>query len=251
MTGTTPVYGIPYPDGTTKAKNLPAELAAMAAGVEASLLAASIPPVTPAAVMVAASVAARDAYWGVPSTEAERIALQNRGATTLRTDKGWQERYLATYDATTNPAGANPAGWYRQGVAVTFGRAAAFTISNAWTVVAFDTNPIQGDAAAATNAAGVVTMKLAGQVLVSSYVGNQGTQWMNTRLRRIRGAVTSYLATNNGARPSTGYAASSIVMPIDVLPGDRLSIEMQAGADLAGVPLDGGAPATYLSLTYL
>jgi hypothetical protein len=112
MTGHTPTFGIPYPDATTKGKNLPTELQAMAAGVEAALVAASVPPVTPAPVMVAATAAARDAYWGVPATEAARVTLQGRGATTIRTDKGWTERYYATYNASTNPGGATPAGWY-------------------------------------------------------------------------------------------------------------------------------------------
>jgi hypothetical protein len=61
---------------------------------------------------VASSSSARDIYWGVPSTLTQRLALQNSGATTIRTDTGWSEKYYATYDASTNPGGATPAGWY-------------------------------------------------------------------------------------------------------------------------------------------
>lgn len=112
MSATTPVYGIHYPTRATKMVNLGSELEAFASDIEAKLLAANIPPVTAAPVMVAATAAARDAYWGVPGSEAARITLQNRGATTVRTDVGWTERYYATYNATTNPGGASPAGWY-------------------------------------------------------------------------------------------------------------------------------------------
>jgi len=34
---------------------------------------------------VASSQAARDSYWGVPSTSAQELALQNKGARTVRT----------------------------------------------------------------------------------------------------------------------------------------------------------------------
>lgn len=63
-------------------------------------------------IFVATSSTARDAYWGVPATESARLVLQNKGATTLRPDLGFTEIYLATYNASTNKGGANPAGWY-------------------------------------------------------------------------------------------------------------------------------------------
>lgn len=112
MSGITPLYGIHHPDSATKVINLGPELEQMAADVEAALAAAEIPPVTPAPVMVAATPLARDQFWGVPGNEAERLALQNRGALTIRTDTRWIERYFATYNATSNPGGATPAGWY-------------------------------------------------------------------------------------------------------------------------------------------
>ncbi|SDH16256.1 hypothetical protein SAMN04515691_2981 [Leifsonia sp. 98AMF] len=112
MTGKTPVYAIPYPDGTTKAVKLGDELGAFALGVEAALLAANIPDVTNQDRAVAGSDLARDNHFGKPSTEAERLALQRAGAECIRTDKGWTERYYATFDAGTNPAGAPTPGWY-------------------------------------------------------------------------------------------------------------------------------------------
>lgn len=112
MTYSTPLYGIPVPDGTSLAKNLPAELKAMGEGFEAALNAHVAIPVSNAAVVTATSSAARDSYWGTPTTETARLTLQARGATTIRTDKNITERFFATYDATTNPQGMTPAGWY-------------------------------------------------------------------------------------------------------------------------------------------
>lgn len=113
MTGQTPLYRIPYPDAATKANKLGDELALMGAGVEAALIAAGVPAATNPDRIAAPSVAARDAYFGIPSTEAARVALQARGAETMRTDRGWTERFYASYDAATNPGGVRTAaGWY-------------------------------------------------------------------------------------------------------------------------------------------
>lgn len=55
---------------------------------------------------------ARDASTGTPTTEPQRRALQDSGILIIRPDKGWIEQYYATFNATTNPGGATPAGWY-------------------------------------------------------------------------------------------------------------------------------------------
>lgn len=60
----------------------------------------------------AASSTARDAHFGVPANDTQRLALQNTGAECLRTDLGYTEAYFATYNASTNPGGATPHGWY-------------------------------------------------------------------------------------------------------------------------------------------
>lgn len=61
------------------------------------------------------STTARDAFWGTPSTLADRIALQNKAAswTLVATDLVADQVYLAEYDATLNPKGSpSGAGWY-------------------------------------------------------------------------------------------------------------------------------------------
>jgi hypothetical protein len=112
MTGITPIYGIRYPDTATKLKALGSDLALMGGDIERVLETAAIPPVSNPQIIAAPSAGARDTYWGVPATEAERLALQAAGAQTVRTDKSWTEQYFATYDQATNPQGATPAGWY-------------------------------------------------------------------------------------------------------------------------------------------
>jgi hypothetical protein len=61
---------------------------------------------------VASSSTARDTFFGVPSDETARLNLQNSGVQCFRSDKGWTEQYLSTYNSSTNPGGATPAGWY-------------------------------------------------------------------------------------------------------------------------------------------
>lgn len=66
-------------------------------------------------VYVANSEAARNAHWGTPTTGSTQLALQNLGATTIRTDLQYTERYFATYNVSTNPGGARVPGWYPVG----------------------------------------------------------------------------------------------------------------------------------------
>lgn len=65
-----------------------------------------------ASTFVASSQAARDSYWGVPSTSAQQLALQNKGARTVRTDKGITEQYFGVYNVSSNPGGRDSSGWY-------------------------------------------------------------------------------------------------------------------------------------------
>lgn len=108
----TPVYGIRYPKPTAPAVYLPDMFQHTGLDVEAALQAAQIPPTVPAAVIVAASSAARDSYWGIPGTDPDRLTLQNRGATTIRTDLGYSERFYAAYSASNQGGRTEGPGWY-------------------------------------------------------------------------------------------------------------------------------------------
>lgn len=82
-------------------------------------------------VFVAASAAARNTHWGTPTTGSTQLALQNLGATTIRTDLGIVERYFAAWNVSTNPAGAGGgAGWYPiDGSATFFGTCTRSAVS--------------------------------------------------------------------------------------------------------------------------
>ncbi|PRY70194.1 hypothetical protein B0I08_101322 [Glaciihabitans tibetensis] len=62
---------------------------------------------------IAANAAQRDLIYPPPTTQVGEIALQARGASVWRSDKGWTERFYGLHDATLNPAGVGVgAGWY-------------------------------------------------------------------------------------------------------------------------------------------
>ena len=110
---TTPVYGIRGPDGSTKAKDLPAALSQQNLDIEAALLLAQIPPTVPANVYVAPTAAARDLKFGKPTTANARLALQNSGALCMRTDLRYIEQYFAgATDGGANAGGVTTPGWY-------------------------------------------------------------------------------------------------------------------------------------------
>lgn len=65
-----------------------------------------------ASTFVASSQAARDSYWGIPANATEQLALQNKGARTVRTDLGITQQYFGLYNQSTNIGGRTTAGWY-------------------------------------------------------------------------------------------------------------------------------------------
>jgi hypothetical protein len=111
MGGITPVYGIHYPNATTKAKDLGTELGTMGTDIERALQAAEVPAVTNSQFIVAASAAARNAYFGQPGTVAAQRALQATGASCYRSDRGWTEQYFAG-SAADHPQGVSAPNWY-------------------------------------------------------------------------------------------------------------------------------------------
>lgn len=83
-----------------------------------------------------ANFQAQDGSWvqitdAVFASAATRDSAYNKGggayrvqglARVYRSDVGWTEQYYAAYNATSNPGGANPAGWYPVGEAKPYGR---------------------------------------------------------------------------------------------------------------------------------
>jgi hypothetical protein len=215
MADTTPILGIHHPTGATKAAQLGDELTAMANDMEAALLAASFPPVTPAPIMVAASAAARDAYWRVPATESERLTLQRRGAITIRTDTGAMERYHATYDAATNPAGAMTPGWYGV-VSGNLRGASGANLPAAETTVTFPETNLSGGI---TLQSGGLRVPLTGRYLITAraQVTLSGTApWRNWSVRRLADNVVlgSTAGTLQPDQLSNVVAALSFETPL-------------------------------------
>lgn len=114
MTNITAHYGWPYPTGSDKAKDLPVHIETLAQSIENTMRGATIPPTANADVRAVASVAARDAYFGAPTTTAAQLALQARGALAIRTDLSTIEQYFAA-KSVSNPQGKPTAGWYPLG----------------------------------------------------------------------------------------------------------------------------------------
>lgn len=118
-------------------------------------------------VFVAASASARNSHWGTPSNATQRLALQNLGAKTERTDLGYTEQYFAnTTDGGSNPGGVAVAGWYPvEGKMpyVEFRRSTNQSIGNsADATIDWDASPTVISGAIATESAGVITLALPG-----------------------------------------------------------------------------------------
>lgn len=96
-------------------------------------------------VYVAASATIRDSKYGDPATmtAAQRKTLQDKGVTVYRTDLGIAERFLALYNASTNPIGAAAYGYYPVDNTVLFAgkrNNTGLTIPNSsYTAVTFNT----------------------------------------------------------------------------------------------------------------
>ncbi|GAB2558838.1 hypothetical protein [Leucobacter ruminantium] len=107
----TPRFNIKYPEGADKPKDFPAHTEALALSVESALIAASIPGTSNPDIRVCPTAAARNSYFGTPTTTAAQLALQARGPLAIRTDTDSIERYWAAKSA-SNPHGKATAGWY-------------------------------------------------------------------------------------------------------------------------------------------
>lgn len=90
-------FNIPYPDGSSGLTPLAAWFAGIAVGVDNALMTG-----IGGAPRLANSDTERNTIFPSPV----------QGNSVMRPDKGWIEQYFQAYNATTNPSGATPAGWY-------------------------------------------------------------------------------------------------------------------------------------------
>lgn len=244
MTGITPVYGIRYPDSTTKLKELGGELAQMGGDFERAMQTAGIPPVSNPQIIAAPSAAARDAYWGTPTTEATRLALQAKGAQTVRTDKGWTEQYYATYNAGTNPQGALPAGWYQtNGGGISFfgsiltNTALAGTQPIGYSTIVEDTH----SAWSASNKRW--TCPVGRKYMVTTSIKQTSSASFGLILRK-NGEPIAY----TGNAQAVSFSGTQIAIPLTLKPGDYIDVTPDSD-----VTSQSDAPAhnTYLTIASL
>lgn len=257
MTGTTPLYGIRYPDSATKLVGLGSELATFAGDVERVLQSVNIPPAAPAPVVVAATAAARDQTFGVPSTDTQRRNLQNLGATVIRTDKGWTERYFAQWHATNNPGGAATPGWYPIDGAVPFGRLVKTNNFQAPTTsgVVVDGMELAATTGGVTRNGNRLVLPVAGiyRVTIKPYTSSGQA-----------GSLTVGVNTGSQAAPNAGEGPTVVIVKggNDTSPGSvsadfayaagtQLAMAMQANDGLTNVWGNGSAHGTYLEARYL
>lgn len=146
-----------------------------------------------ASTFVASSQAARDSYWGVPANATARLALQNKGARTVRTDLGVTQQYFAaTTDGGSNPGGKITAGWY---VVNNMGQQ----------MIAPTVTPVTGTASATSE--GAITFAGCSQIYVTSVFT---TQFRNYTIKfysdgTSANALVLFRWTNSGTAATTGY----------------------------------------------
>lgn len=232
----TPVYNIPVPGADDKPKDFSDQIWALGLGVEAALAAASIPGTSNPDIRVSASAAARDAYFGTPTTSAAQLALQRRSALTLRTDLGWAEQYFALYNATTNPAGARGGpGWFP-----VFGNMPTFnllsttsTLVNGWTTKAITLAEATINRGGFTVVGNQVRVPYKGFYSVTALVRIDGTTNGNGRGAR------ALIDADTGTDPNI----ENIMRFQALAPLNNISLAGLEYVD-TGVKLDGNAPGT-------
>lgn len=249
--GTTPIYGIRYPEPTTKAYLLPESFQNLALDTEGALSAAAIPPAVPAPVMVAATAAARDLYWGIPANNTQRQTLQNKGATTIRTDLGYTEQYYNLYNASTNPGGALVSGWSPiSGTAIgakLSRNSTAFSLANSaytqLTSVGFSTIVARGGVTVTTGSDTRITIPTPGLYRISAFLYASGAG------QRIL-AVTKNAAAPEGVGDIVRFQPPVVSLFEPLLAGDILRFfgYQDSGASL---PLPVGGALNQLMVDYM
>lgn len=183
---------------------------------------------------VASSSSVRDSYFGVPADETQRLALQNSGVQCFRSDKGWTEQYLATYNSSTNPGGATPAGWYPfQGVkpaARLIRPANQSTSGTSGTATKIEFNSVVFDTA---NLSGPNTYSLTAPVagiyhvlIHTAYASGNAALFFNTRLHKNDVFMGQSYFEDLTPGQSGQYPWPQINTMVNLAAGDFLSVYM-------------------------
>lgn len=193
--------------------------------------------------LIAASDAARDAYWGTPATGPAQLALQARGAETIRTDKGWTERYYGLYNSGTNPGGAPVAGWYPVSGKLPKARITKTVAQNTsgapgtFTALLFDAETYD-DAGLHS------TVALTSRITIPAGVRGLANMNASVRLNTTTGTLSVQFAKNGVLLGDTAKydLGNATLLPlvgftsdIEVVPGDYLEVHMSSNT--ATVPV--------------
>lgn len=257
--GNTPKYRIPYPDPASKAYLLPGFMKSLSEGVEAALTAAGVPAATNGDRITAPSVAARNAYFGTPTTTATQLALQARAATCDRTDTGWTERYYAARSA-TNPGGTRTPGWYpiagrQPHFSAPGGAPQPIPTSSMTTITTGLGAPTDNDGFTSwTN--GELVVAQAGLYALSGSFGYSGGSsstgyrifWLAAAALTIPNGLVDYYTRTETAASVAGQTNIITARNVYLAAGARLRMMAfhNQGADVNSVP-----QSTFLSATYL
>lgn len=167
----------------------------------------------------ASSSTARDAHFGVPANDTQRLALQNAGAECIRTDLGYVEAYYATYNSSTNPGGATPAGWYP---------AAGQTVTGALTRNATAVSPANATSTTLTSGfdIGFATgLTVTAGSTPSITIGATGIYNVSAALAWASGAGSTYRylwITKNTSANATPSAAQTVIASVITPAGTSL-----------------------------
>ena len=245
-----PPYGIRTPKAGAPARLIPRSFDRIGQDISTALAEFGLPPVLSEAVVVAASQAARDTHWGIPSTAPARLALQALGAITVRTDTGNTERYYANAtDGGTNPGGKPTAGWYNIGggssVAVALRKSANQSLTASATALSWDVE-ISDPAGMHDNVTNNtrLTAPVAGlyNVVASLYNGN--TAGMGTTYARLNGTTDIPGSLDRRTADATAALPLKSAFPVSLGVGDYVEIMVlhaTAAGTIAGGTSQGAA----------
>lgn len=209
-------------------------------------------------VFAASSTTARDAKLGDPAamTATQRKTLQDSGVLVWRTDLNILEKFLATYNASTNPVGAATYGWYpirgQAGIQAERNNTAGSALtSGSYVVQSFNSYANANITLNSTTTPQTFTIIVPGwyQVSAVAYTGNfsstsGGTQRNILVNRNSTNAATNTIAGDVTTNLSSGWLSAQSTQKLATGDVIRVFLYQDSGSSLTH-------SATQFSLDYL
>lgn len=200
----------------------------------------------------AGSTALRNAIFGTPSTAAQKLALQ--GASWWNTERAWEERYFALYNASTQPNGLSKLadGWYPvHGLLPSEKRwqSANYTINATGRLLQWDTQISVVHDDLLTYSGGTFTIVQPGRwrFLSRAMCSTGATSYFNQRAE-----VAGSILENTGT-PTSGASFVTNIVEIDraLAAGVTVQFAQLAGAAYTGIASDYGGQSTTVLAEYI